>query len=64
MAYYNFVHSDTFINSKWHMYTVLDDLAWLGGIKIVVFMAVSYILNIFTFKLQEIKVYLKYMKSY
>ena len=56
LTYINLITTDTFHQTKWTLFTYLDDLSHLGGLRVVFFAIVGVLVNIFTYKIHQIRI--------
>ena len=57
VAYWNFYHTDELEIIDWKFHTPLDNLSFLGGLLDILFLIPSFIMLIYTFRLNEINVF-------
>ena len=59
MTYINIYQSNTSITTKWLLYTILEDIASIGGIKVIVYAFATFLVKIFTYKIHQVKMFMQ-----
>jgi hypothetical protein len=60
IMYWNFYQNDELITTKWHFYSFMENLSFLGGVLAFAIRVPSIIMLIFTFKLDEIMTFFQH----
>ena len=59
LTYINMYQSNTSISTKWLLYTILEDIAEIGGFKVIVFAFAAVLVKIFTYKIHQVKMFMQ-----